>query len=360
MISHVLTTNRAGAKSCCLHAPLSPHFLAQQLDRFAFTRPRVVTTANVHTSTTTASRALASRCRSLARHSSVQCHRCIWQPSCLKTILALMVIHIVLALLMKRFSAIATVHAWGTLALGLVWASRGKPTVKLACLGSYIAGADVLWRMTGAIAFWEMGKYCLIAVFLVASRDQRQLRRTSFPVGYFALLDPGGVPSPSRRWTLRFSDSQVSFNLSGPLALAVAAGFFSRLRLRHEDLQYVLLSFLIPIVAIWTLVVSGIASAEQIVFNVGVQLQFERWFRSQPNFVTAGMWCARCISACPVLYAFESTSPPRVCFLLLALALGAQSCSTFSRSGLYLALAGGVVAAALAARRSTSANYAWC
>src|SRR5262245_60410610 len=69
------------------------------------------------------------------------------------------IVHAPLAILMKGSPRLATIHALGALALGLWWAGPGRRFDRVAYVGAYITGAEVLWRMCDAYVVWEFGKY---------------------------------------------------------------------------------------------------------------------------------------------------------------------------------------------------------
>src|SRR3954470_24884632 len=71
--------------------------------------------------------------------------------------LTLLFAHVPIAILMKQVPTLATIHALLVVILGLFWGAKGQ-IERVAYLGAYIAGSDVLWRMCGAQVFWEMGK----------------------------------------------------------------------------------------------------------------------------------------------------------------------------------------------------------
>ncbi len=75
--------------------------------------------------------------------------------------------HMPLAFAMEMAWPLATVHALLVLLAGVRWAWLGRTRHVLACM-AYIAGAEVLWRMTEARVFWEYGKYALALVALMA------------------------------------------------------------------------------------------------------------------------------------------------------------------------------------------------
>src|SRR4051794_21569668 len=81
--------------------------------------------------------------------------------------LAFVALHIGLAVAMRAQPAIATAHALATISVGLVYAVTTKRLRNLGVIAGYLAGCEVLWRMTGASVFWEFGKYSIAAVLLV-------------------------------------------------------------------------------------------------------------------------------------------------------------------------------------------------
>ena len=249
---------------------------------------------------------------------------------------------------MRRYPSVATIHAFVTVGCGLLWASSGKPTVRLACLGSYIVGAEILWRMTHAVIFWEIGKYALIGIFFVGSRNAPMVKKTNFPLAYVALLIPATFLTIASLDVAEMR-RQVSFNLSGPLALAFSANYFARMRLDRPALTKILLAYLIPVCAIWTLVVSRIVSTDQIVFTSESNSNLSGGFG--PNQVSSVLGFGALIVLMVGLFGLAAKQRLyRAICLVLAVVLGAQSALTFSRSGLYLAVASTVLACALAVR----------
>ncbi len=99
---------------------------------------------------------------------------------------------------------------------------------------------------------WEFGKYAVILVLGVALLRTWNTRRSWVPAIYFALLLPSAILTFTSldSWEAR---NQLSFNLSGPLALAVSLLFFSSLRLRPRELRWIYACLLAPIVSIATI-----------------------------------------------------------------------------------------------------------
>lgn len=243
--------------------------------------------------------------------------------------------------------ALATAHARATFAIGLLVAALTRP-VYVALVVAYITGAEVFWRMVGADIPWEFGKYTAAAVMLVAVLRMRHFRRSAIPaVAYFLLLLPSTIMLLAE---VPFAEArgQISFYLSGPLALAMGAVFFSRIELTPDDARTVLLAGLIPIVSIATLAWSG-SFAGDVIFTHGSNLAASGGFG--PNQVSAALGLGALLA---LLVAFDWKAPRllRGAMLGAVVGFGVLSALTFSRGGLYTAGGGAMLATFFATRDS--------
>lgn len=252
-----------------------------------------------------------------------------------------MAAHAPLAVLMSLVSFTAAVHAGLTILIALWWALTDTKLERVAWAAAYITGAEVLWRMTNNQLPWELAKYA-VTLICVTAAFRTSGRSVAWAAAAFALL------LPSAWLTIRGYDAaearnQLSFNLSGPLALCACAAFFSQVRLTRDAAERLLLALLAP--------VTGIAAITLFLIITNTNLQFSH----QSNFALSGGFGPNQVSAAlglgclfALLYLFESGTAwfLRVSALGLALWLGLQSALTFSRGGLASAL-GALVAAML-------------
>ena len=144
--------------------------------------------------------------------------------------------HAALAPVMSQSSTVATLHAVATMLVG-IWVAVQRRFEQVMYVAAYIAGAEVLWRLTGAGVFWEFGKYCVAMVFIVAALRLRRLSRWQLlPLLYLLLLIPSALLIDSG---ISFDQArqQISFNLSGPLALAATAFVAGQMTLSRMHLQ---------------------------------------------------------------------------------------------------------------------------
>ena len=250
-------------------------------------------------------------------------------------------VHVVLALLMIKFSSIATAHAVLVITIGIAVAAFDSRAERVAYVAAYIVGAEILWRMTQAEIFWETGKYATSAIFLIYICRNGRFKGPLLPVLYLALL----IPSAFMILGLSVDDvtGDISFNLSGPAALMVAAWFFWEFRLSRKQLQLVVVSLAIPTIAIAVIVVHDMMANPWIFYGYGNGSNFAGSGGFGPNQVSDALG----LGALFLLFlTLDETLgvTSRLMAALVALWLGVQSALTFSRGGVY-----NVAAAALLA-----------
>jgi len=245
--------------------------------------------------------------------------------------------HVLLAVIFFRVRSLSTYHGLAVTALGVFFILREKTPFKAICVCFYIAGAEVLWRMTGAHLFWEYGKY---AVLLIASLGilKRGFRRPGLPLTYFILLLPSTMiflyHSNSGVVLTEVARKDISFNLSGPVTLTACALFFSKASLTPAQFKKLLWIYLGPALGVALLTYFVMFTAEEIRFS------------ANSNFTTSGGFGPNQISAVLGLGAFlclvSLTQPRGNRFLgIILFACGAfmamRSALTFSRGGVYAA-----------------------
>lgn len=239
----------------------------------------------------------------------------------------ILVLHIPLALAMRSLPIIATGHAVGALLVGLYFVATDVLPYRMLYACAYIVGSEVLWRMSGAGVFWEYGKYAVVLLCILGILKWRP-RMALLPMLYFVSLIPSMFLTVAHSPNWR---SDVSFNLSGPLALATAVLLLRNLEMRRADLERLLLAAVVPLAATAVLVLVKTLGAGKIVFS-----------SSNSNFATSGGFGPNQVSAALGLgalfcwlYVLAARPSPGFRWLILALGLGllAQAALTFSRGG---------------------------
>ena len=250
--------------------------------------------------------------------------------------LALFVLaHVVLALAMRAIPLFATLHALATVALCVLVAATTRHSRNILFAVAYLAGTEVLWRITHAGVFYEFGKYAVVLVVAIALMRHRGRRNALLIFGYFALLVPSALLTIT---ALGFDDArqQISFNWSGPLSLACCVAFFSNVRLRLSDLKLTGFAILAPAIGIATLTYTSTAAFREIQFNIDSMFVTSGGFG--PNQVSAILGLG-VLFGLLLLMDRKQHLALRIVLFVAVPALAVEAALTFSRGGLVLALA---------------------
>ncbi len=241
-------------------------------------------------------------------------------------------LHIPLAVLLYRFGLVSTLHALAVFGIGIWWALSGRRRlIHVAYVGAYITGAEVLWRMSGASVFWEFAKYGTAVIFLVAILRSGRLKGPTLMFAYFALLIPS-IAVIIQRLGPSEARGYISFNLSGPFAMMVAAWFFSQIKLSVQHIQRIFLAAAAPVIGIATITFLGIYTAKDITF--GSESNFASSGGFGPNQVSAALGLGALFALMFIILG-ETSAKLRILMLGAMLLMAVQSALTFSRGGLY-------------------------
>lgn len=177
-----------------------------------------------------------------------------------KTLLFLL-LHLPLGFAVKSSPVLATAHALVTLAGGLLLIGGARSLGQVLPVFGYAVVSESLWRVGNAMVFYEMAKYVLAAFALVAwLRFHRRVPLVKTPAIYFFLLLPSILAMPE------FDREDISFNLSGPFALALATFLLSRLSISPLVLRKTLTALTGPIVALAAVATFSTVTTEEIYF----------------------------------------------------------------------------------------------
>lgn len=244
-------------------------------------------------------------------------------------LLFFVLVHGPMAIWLRAQESIPAYHALGALGLGVWWATlRYRPSFAVSA-AAYMAGAEVLWRMTGTGLFWEFGKYGVALILLILFARLPQHRSTNWwALFYLGLLVPS-MGLTIQQLGLTLARDAISFNLSGPFSLALAVLYFSSIRADSIDLEAVVFCLLAPMVGVLTVCSYATLTAGAIRFY------------AESNYVTSGGFGPNQVSAVlglgallSLLLAFQRSRPwMRWTFFGLTAWFLVQGVLTFSRGG---------------------------
>lgn len=248
-------------------------------------------------------------------------------------VLIILLAHIPLAIMMKKTSSVASLHAMAVMCIGIYYALLGRRLVYVAYVCAYLAGAEVLWRMTGARVPWEFGKYSISLLSFLALIRLGGRNLPLKPILFFILIIPGALVTVFQLpgdWAFSF----LSFNITGPVSLAFCVAFFSMVKFSEAEMRTLLIWLIAPVVGIaMACFFSTFGSTEQIYFGKGSNMLASGGFG--PNQVSAGLGLG--VLAVFLAMVDEQTDRKLKLLLLGCIAWFVVQCLlTFSRSGLYL------------------------
>lgn len=204
---------------------------------------------------------------------------------------------------------------------------------------TYIAGAEVLWRMTRASVPWEHGKYAIALIGLVAllaawrgrpAADAHRQRLAPLPVLYMALLLPALAPLIFQSGLAGARD-EISFNLSGHLTLTIGMLYLWRRSLNRAQAARLLIVLLAPIIGIAALAVHATLSTELTFVLEG------NWVTSGnygPNQV-ANMLGLGALAGAMLLLLLPKSAGLRLIIISITAVFLVQGLLTLSRGGMY-------------------------
>lgn len=249
---------------------------------------------------------------------------------------AILAVHIGIAFLLRPMPQIATLHAIAVGAAACIYALSTKHVRRIGIAAAYIVGCEVLWRMSKATIFWEYGKYASAAVFAIGLMRIQSKSNRVLALLYFGLLVPS-IAMSIMSLDGEEARQQISFTLSGPLAMTLAVLFYSNSRQTQSQQLATFWAFICPVVGIGALALVSTLTRSDIEFV------------NASTAATSGGYAANQVSAVLglglmllLLVASDRrvSWPLRMGILGLAVPLGAQTILTFARGGIVLSFAG--------------------
>lgn len=249
--------------------------------------------------------------------------------------LLMVLLHIPLGLVLYSSSALALLHPWIVVFVGLYFAvHKQEKLIRVAYVVAYLVAVEVLWRMAGSPIFWEFGKYGAAAIMIVALLRRGHLKLPTLPVIYFVCLIPASILTFMIN---DFSESRdkLSFNMSGPFLLFISCCFFSHLKVNQSQLKSFLITIAIPLVSVAVTTLFFTVTIENIKFTTESNELTSGGFG--PNQVSSmlGLGVFACLS-CYLL--FKNNLKDIIYLSILCVLFTAQSVMTFSRGGIYNAV----------------------
>ncbi len=246
-------------------------------------------------------------------------------------ILGLVALQAFVAIAASYSGLLATAVAGATLLAALAVAGLSRRIDLAVGAAVYVGASDVVWRMTQAKVPWEVGKYALMGILgLVLVRHCRRLTHAAAPLVYLVALVPSIALSVSAL-SPAVARSEVSFVLSGPVALGVCALAFRQMVATETEVRHLLWLIVLPVTSVAALATKATLAAGSITYT------------GESNFVTSGGFGPNQVSAilgaaavcCLLIMLSHTTRQLRFIALGVGLWCVGQALITLSRGGVW-------------------------
>ncbi|AUX19209.1 O-antigen ligase family protein [Flavobacterium columnare] len=242
-------------------------------------------------------------------------------------------LHLVLGALIFMVPFVAEIYSIFILSSGIfiIYTKKNKRNEALLFSG-YVVGIEVLLRMTNSMHINEYGKYVIIA-FLVLGMYYRGVSKTAYwYLIYLLLLVPSLIIGSLR---LNFDTEirkAISFNISGPICLAIAALYCYNNKIKYELLLKLLLYVSYPLLSMMVYLILFNPSVRDVVTD------------TSSNFATSGGFGPNQVSTILglgmflffVQFLLNSKSKIQIFINFFLVFLFSYRCLlTFSRGGMY-------------------------
>lgn len=199
---------------------------------------------------------------------------------------------------------------------------------------AYIAGAEVFYRQTGALIFYETGKYAVI-VFLIIGMFFKGTSSKTVPYWLYLLILFPGVLIASLNFSYEAEVRKlIAFNLAGPVCLGISALYCYYKKIKKEDFQRVLLMLLMPLIAQAIYLFLYTPSMDQV--RIGLSGNYAATGGYGPNQISTVFGMA-CFLLATRLFTIRNKIINFIDLILL-LFLGYRAVITFSRGGIFTAI----------------------
>ncbi|WP_034886443.1 O-antigen ligase family protein [Gillisia sp. JM1] len=249
--------------------------------------------------------------------------------------LKLLGLHFGFAYLIYMYRPLSTMLMLSVLAYFLFITIQNENRNNEALMGAaYIAGAEVFFRMTGGMVFYETGKYMVI-VFLIIGMVFKGTSSKTVPFWTYLLILVPGIIVASITMSLEADfRKSIAFNLSGPVCLGVSALYCYYKKIKKEDFQKVILMLLMPLISIMFYLYLYTPTLQEGLINMSGNYAATGGYGPNQISTVLGMGAFLIVTR---LFAIKNKFINMIDIILLGL-MGYRAVITFSRGGVFTAL----------------------
>lgn len=250
----------------------------------------------------------------------------------------LIVFHLLLGLLMYSVEPLRRAYFYllvGYWIFSIIVAVPSKKTYTVLMACSYMIGAEVLLRTTGATLFYEISKYTVI-LFILMGIFYNGVKGGAWPYFVYLILLAPSILVASGKLGLELNfRSSVAFVLSGPVCLGISALYFYDRPIKAKELYDALAFISFPIVSLMVYLFLYTPSIRDVLSGTGSNTALSGGFgpNQTATILGLGIFC--------FTVRFFLKSPDLFLKLLnggLLVLIAFRGIVTFSRGGIFTAI----------------------
>jgi O-antigen ligase len=200
----------------------------------------------------------------------------------INTRLLLSLFHLALGVLLL-IGIVAKVYSTIIVLFGVLFIIKSKNEHNEAILWSaYLVGAEVLFRMSGGMFFYELPKYAILIFLLIGLYVEKKKHHISITFLVYILLLLVGIAFTEIPFTESIRKA-VAFNLSGPILLGISAIYFYNRKITLQKLMEMLFYMGLPVISMLSYLFFETPNVKDI--NFGGAANFEASGGFGPNQV---------------------------------------------------------------------------
>ncbi len=249
--------------------------------------------------------------------------------------LKLLLLHFGVAYLIYLYRPGSTLVLLGVLCYFLFITIKNENRNNEALMAAaYIAGAEVFFRMTNGVIFYETGKYAVI-IFLLIGMFFKGTSSKAVPYWTYLLILIPGIIVASITMSLEADfRKSIAFNLSGPFCLGVSALYCYYKKIKKEDFQKVILMLLLPLIAQMFYLFLYTPSLREGIINMSGNYAATAGYGPNQISTVLGLGVFLLVTR---LFTIKNKTINIIDIVLLAL-MGYRALITFSRGGVFTAI----------------------
>jgi|SRR6218665_257336 len=252
-----------------------------------------------------------------------------------KKYIGLVLLHMLIGVAIYTVPALSKVYGYGIILGGIYYVVLNQnKNEEVLLAAAYIVGSEVLLRMTEGNIVYEFSKYGVM-IFILLGMYFNGFSKNGAPYWVFMLLLIPGIVIAS--YTMDPGSSlrkHISFNISGPVCLALCSLYAYQKKTSFELVNKILLFIGLPIIATTVYLTLYTPSVKDVITGTGSNLETSGGFG--PNQVATILGIGVFIFVSRMVY----NSKSKIIFLLnafIVLNIAFRGLVTFSRGGMLTA-----------------------